>query len=59
MKTFKKLIQFLQSRSGATAMEYALIGGIICIAVVGGATALGDATNDSFTRVNEQVPWGG
>ena len=58
MKTLRTLLRFLRNRNGATAMEYALIGGIICIAVVSGATALGQSTNDSYTNVNEQV-WGG
>ncbi len=57
MKMFRTLISLLKSRSGATMIEYALIGGIICIAVVAGASALGGAANDSFTEVDEQV-WG-
>jgi pilus assembly protein Flp/PilA len=58
MKLVQKLFRFTRNRSGATAMEYALIGGIICIAIVAGATTLGGATNDTFTNVNAQV-WGG
>lgn len=57
MKTFRTLRQFLPSRSGATAIEYALIAGIICLAVVGGATALGQSANSSYNNVNDQV-WG-
>ena len=57
MKTLKNLLKLVRSKSGATAIEYALIGGLICIAVVGGATTVGKSTNDSFTRVNEKV-WG-
>ena len=57
MKTFKNLIDLLQSRSGATVIEYALIGGLICIAVVAGASALGGAANDSFTEVRVKG-WG-
>jgi pilus assembly protein Flp/PilA len=58
MKTFQALVRFVQNRSGATAIEYGLIAGLICIAIVGGATTLGQSANDSYTRVNEQV-WGG
>jgi pilus assembly protein Flp/PilA len=57
MKLVQKLFRFALSRSGATAMEYALIGGIICIAIVAGATVVGGATNDTFTNVSTQV-WG-
>jgi pilus assembly protein Flp/PilA len=57
MKLFSKLQKFKKSRSGATAIEYALIGGLICIAVVGGMMSVGTSTNDSFTRVSEGV-WG-
>ncbi len=58
MKTFRKLFDLLQSRSGATVIEYTLIAGIICLAVVAGASALGGAANDSFTEVREKG-WGG
>jgi pilus assembly protein Flp/PilA len=57
MKTLNNLLKKLRDTSGATAIEYALIGGLICIAIVGGATTLGQSANDSYTRVNEQV-WG-
>lgn len=57
MKTLKNLLKKFRDTSGATAIEYALIGGLICIAIVGGATAIGQSANDSYTRVNEQV-WG-
>ncbi len=43
--------RLLNSRSGATAIEYALIAGIICLAIVGGATELGTSTNASFEAV--------
>ena len=57
MKTLNALVHFLRSRDGATAIEYALIAGIICFAVVGGATALGQSANSSYETVSEQV-WG-
>ena len=57
MNLVQKLFHFARNRSGATAIEYALIGGIICIAIVAGATVLGGATNDTFTNVSTQV-WG-
>jgi len=57
MKALNTLFRMIRDRSGATAIEYALIAGLICIAIVGGATTLGSSANDSYTRVNEQV-WG-
>jgi pilus assembly protein Flp/PilA len=56
MKLFKTLQKLRDKaagdKSGATVIEYCLIAGIICIAIVGGATAAGDATNGAFNRVN-------
>jgi pilus assembly protein Flp/PilA len=57
MNMVRKLFRLARSRSGATAIEYALIAGIICLAIVGGATALGESANDTFTTVNDKV-WG-
>ncbi len=40
------LIQaFRASVSGASAAEYALIAGIICLAIIAGGTAVGTAIN--------------
>jgi hypothetical protein len=33
MKTVQSLLKLIRDKAGATAIEYALIGGIICIAV--------------------------
>jgi pilus assembly protein Flp/PilA len=57
MKNLKNLLKLVRDRSGATAIEYALIGGIICIAIVAGATTLGQSANSSFTDVHDKV-WG-
>ena len=39
---------FLKDDSGATALEYGLIAGLISLAVVTGATAAGTAVNTIF-----------
>ncbi|HEV7691293.1 MAG TPA: Flp family type IVb pilin [Hyphomonadaceae bacterium] len=56
MKLFKTLLKLRDKatgdKSGATVIEYCLIAGIICIAIVGGATAAGNATNGAFNRAN-------
>jgi pilus assembly protein Flp/PilA len=36
-------------------IEYGLIAALLATAIVGGATALGGATNDSFDRVSDGV----
>jgi pilus assembly protein Flp/PilA len=38
----KLLLSLLASRSGATAIEYGLIAGLISIAVIGSMIAVGD-----------------
>jgi pilus assembly protein Flp/PilA len=48
------LSRLLRNTSGATAIEYSLIAGVICIGIVAGVTSIGKATNDSFTAVSEQ-----
>jgi pilus assembly protein Flp/PilA len=50
MKLFTPLLKFRRNTSGATAIEYCLIAGIICLAIIGGATAAGDAANGSFNK---------
>ncbi|HAE27049.1 MULTISPECIES: Flp family type IVb pilin [Hyphomonas] len=57
MRVARELFQtFLGDENGATAIEYALIAGMICLAIVGGATAVGTTTNDSFTKAADGFP---
>jgi pilus assembly protein Flp/PilA len=57
MTFLKKLLKLKNDRSGATVIEYCLIAGIIGLAIIGGATALGSSTNASFSSVSTKV-WG-
>jgi pilus assembly protein Flp/PilA len=57
MKRFVKLLPFVRDRKGATAIEYGIIAGLIAIAIVGGVTTLGTATNAAFNDVS-QKGWG-
>ncbi|CAN5194900.1 hypothetical protein BH10PSE9_BH10PSE9_08360 [soil metagenome] len=43
------LVRFLLDQSGSTALEYALIGSIVSIAIIAGAIALGNKLNNSFS----------
>ena len=37
-----------RDESGATALEYALMAGLIAFAIIAGATSLGDALNANY-----------
>ena len=47
--------RFVNDESGAAAIEYALIAGLIALAIVVGATALGGAINTKFTALGTAV----
>jgi len=51
MINLKTLLRMFKDRSGATVIEYCIIAGIISLAIVGGATAIGGSTNNSFNAV--------
>ena len=57
MKLLRTLLRFVRDRSGATMIEYGIIAALLGAAVVAGASTLGGATNDSYTRVSDGV-WG-
>jgi len=45
------LCLFMTDEAGNSAVEYALIAGLIALGMVGGATALGTSINQTFTNV--------
>lgn len=47
--------RFIWDDSGATALEYGLIAGLISLAVVTGATAAGAAVNTIFTAIGTKL----
>jgi len=49
------LKEFFTDTSGATAIEYGLIAGLIAVALIGGASALGGSINDKFSDVAVRV----
>jgi len=51
MKMLRNFLSMLKDRSGATVIEYCMIAGMISVAIVGGATAIGSNTNNSFSAV--------
>jgi pilus assembly protein Flp/PilA len=45
------LSRFVKDESGATAIEYGLIAVLIGVAIIAGATALGNALNTTFNDI--------
>jgi pilus assembly protein Flp/PilA len=43
--------RFLKDESGATAIEYAIIAGMLSIAIATAVTAVGTSVNTMFTKV--------
>ena len=53
MKTLIK--RFVRDGAGVTAIEYALIAGLVGVAIVGGATLLGDKLNTAYTDLSARM----
>jgi len=53
MKTL--IARFAKDRSGATAIEYGLIAALIGIAIVAGASALGDTLDRLFASMANTI----
>jgi pilus assembly protein Flp/PilA len=51
----KMFARFVKDESGATAIEYGLLAGLIAVAIITGATALGTELDDLFTRVSTKL----
>ena len=52
----KRLVKsFLKNESGVTAIEYGLIAGLVAVALIVGATALGGALNTEFSDLADKV----
>ncbi|MCO5732784.1 Flp family type IVb pilin [Rhizobium sp. SSA_523] len=48
----KLFARFLKDESGATAIEYGLIAALISVALIAGATTLGDSLNTQFNNLS-------
>lgn len=46
---------FLKDESGATAIEYGLIAALIAVAIIGGASSLGNDIGNSFNKVAGEI----
>jgi len=47
--------RFLQSEHGVTAIEYALLAGLISVVIVLAVTAVGSKVSDLFNYVKDQL----
>jgi pilus assembly protein Flp/PilA len=55
----KLLSRFRRNESGATAIEYGLIAALIAVALIAGATSLGNALNAKFKSAGTTVTTSG
>ena len=51
----RQLRLFLKCRSGATAVEYALLAGLLGLAIIAGATLIGQSVNNMFINTDAAV----
>jgi pilus assembly protein Flp/PilA len=51
--------RFMKDESGATAIEYGLIAALISVALITGATALGNALNKQFNALSGKLNYNG
>lgn len=49
------MTRFLNDESGATAIEYGLIAGLIAVAIITGATALGNSLDGMFSGLSSKL----
>ena len=55
---FSKTRQFCTDESGATAIEYGLIGSLIAVAIIGGFSALASAISNLWGDNNSAIQQG-
>ncbi|MBX9459749.1 MAG: Flp family type IVb pilin [Rhizobium sp.] len=51
--------RFMKDESGATAIEYGLIAALISVALITGATTLGNALNTQFDNLSGKLDYTG
>lgn len=49
------LNRFVKDESGATAIEYGLIAALISVALITGATTLGNTLSDQFQSLSDKM----
>lgn len=51
----KIFARFMKDESGATAIEYGLIAALISVALITGATTLGNSLNNTFQDISAKM----
>lgn len=51
----KLISRFLNDESGATAIEYGLIAALISVAIIAGATTLGNTLSTTFNSISDKM----
>lgn len=51
----EKLRSFIKREDGASAIEYALIAGLIAVVIIGGAQAIGLELSDIFKTIKDTL----
>jgi len=49
------IVRFVKDESGATAIEYGLIAALIALAIIIGATAVGNSVGAKFNKIATKV----
>ena len=49
------LLKFWKDEEGATAIEYALIAGLIAVAIIGALSLLGNEIDGLFNRISTKL----
>lgn len=47
----RRMLDFFSDESGATAIEYGLIAGLIAVVIIGAVTAVGTKVSNQFSAV--------
>ncbi|WP_324764813.1 Flp family type IVb pilin (plasmid) [Sinorhizobium meliloti] len=51
----KLLVRFARNESGATAIEYGLIAGLVAVVIIGAVTTVGTDVKTVFTTISEKL----
>ncbi|HEX2148277.1 MAG TPA: Flp family type IVb pilin [Pseudorhizobium sp.] len=51
----KFFARFIKDESGATAIEYGLIAALISVALIAGASTLGNSLNSTFSAIGTKM----
>ncbi|MGN7807328.1 Flp family type IVb pilin [Ensifer sp. 22521] len=51
----KIFARLMKDESGATAIEYGLIAALISVALIAGASTLGNALDDTFSKLGTKL----